>query len=903
MIIADAILLLRSLVVDKLERETASSSSVCVYIYCSYDRRDEQSPAALLASILRKVLQHSTTGPLPAEVLSLYEQHKKHGTRPTLAQLTDTLRALTAAFKTFHVVVDALDECADSEDDALRFISAVRSLGSHVKLLCTSRFSTLFENYFSGAEKIKISAQSEDIGIFLDAQIQQQPGLARHVRVEPSLRDEIIAAITGESHGMYVHGSRMARLTVADITFHRFLLARLHVDSISKKINRRAVRDALRTLPTTLDATYSDALGRIGNQAPELFELARSVLYWVLCAKRPLSVPELCHTYAMSELPGATPLADDDLPDAEILLSACGGLILVDADSQTVRMVHYTAQEYFERVHRFELEEARWDFTGISLAYLALPNFSDGPCADDAAMSRRLEQYPFLEYAGRYWGSDLGALSDAKVRILWPKLKSFFSAPGAVDLASQVENLPRIRYSNWSQSYPRNVPALVLAAGFDMPKVLQWLITIEGHPVNAKGSDRATALIRAAAFGFADNVRVLLLHGADIGTRDRLEETALHKAASGGAEAVVRILLDNGADVNAHSPNYYTILMSGVFSGKVEVVKMLVQAGADLGAKTPWGESPLTIALRNGQEAIATLLTDSGAVLPRNPIGRRASLIASRKGLSRLVGRLTADYEPVATMPLRRQSSRAAGRLPEIQEKDEDGCTTNRSPIVDASKNEKAGPTEPDEDEDFVGSLEGIPCYNAGFRKMFYEGEEIGKGSFATVYACRSWTTGVTHAVKVYRVDKWTRSSPKLRSLRNEVNFLQKVQEEDSHPNILSMIDLLYADFRHYRVCMVTELAAGGDLFGAIATQGKLPEQQTRSVFRQLFSAVEFMVRPPLPGPFTPRRAPVFFFFFFFFRADFGDYSTIAAGYTETSSQKTSYFATPTPTPTPTPKS
>jgi hypothetical protein len=138
-------------------------------------------------------------------VLSLYEQHKKHGTRPTLAQLTDTLRALTAGFKPFHVVVDALDECADSEDDALRFISAVRSLGSQVKLLCTSRFSTLLENYFSSAEKIKISAQSEDIGIFLDAQIQQQPGLARHVRVEPSLRDEIIAAITGESHGMYVH--------------------------------------------------------------------------------------------------------------------------------------------------------------------------------------------------------------------------------------------------------------------------------------------------------------------------------------------------------------------------------------------------------------------------------------------------------------------------------------------------------------------------------------------------------------------------------------------------------------------------------------------------------------------------------------------------------------------------
>jgi hypothetical protein len=362
------------------------------------------------------------------------------------------------------------------------------------------------------------------------------------------------------------------------------------VESISRKINRRAVKDALRALPTTLDATYSEALRRIGNQAPELCELAWSVLYWVICAKRPLSVPELCHAYAMSELPGATPLADDDLPDAEILLSTCGGLILVDTESQIVSLVHYTAQEYFERNHKHELEEARWEHTGICLTYLALPNFSDGPCADDMAMSRRLEQYPFLAYAGRYWGVDIGALSDARVKILWPKLMSFLSAPSAVDLASQVENLPRGRYAQWSQSYPRNVPALVLAAGFDMPKVLERLVTVEGHPVDAKGSDRVTALIRAATFGFADNVRVLLRHGAEIGARDRLEETALDKAASGGAEAVVNVLLGSGADVNAHSSDYYTILMSGDSSHYVEVVKMLLQAGAEWGRK-PLGES------------------------------------------------------------------------------------------------------------------------------------------------------------------------------------------------------------------------------------------------------------------------------------------------------------------------
>jgi hypothetical protein len=62
----------------------------------------------------------------------------------------------------------------------------------------------VFENYFSAANKLEISARSEDIRMFIDSQVQQLSGLARHVRVDPNLKDEIIDAIIGESHGMYV---------------------------------------------------------------------------------------------------------------------------------------------------------------------------------------------------------------------------------------------------------------------------------------------------------------------------------------------------------------------------------------------------------------------------------------------------------------------------------------------------------------------------------------------------------------------------------------------------------------------------------------------------------------------------------------------------------------------------
>ncbi|EAQ83576.1 hypothetical protein CHGG_09980 [Chaetomium globosum CBS 148.51] len=809
--------ILASLIIDNLEREHSSSDTLCTYVYCNYAKRQDQTAVALLSSLLQQVLQHSTAGTLPAAVESLYRLHKKHGTRPTLAQVTDTLRALTAKFSVFRVVVDALDECAESDNDALRFISAVRSLGSSVKVLCTSRFSTTFERYFDGAEKLEISAHSEDIRIYLDSQIQQQAGLSRHVRADPSLKEEIIDAIVEEFHGM-------------------FLLAKLHLESLSTKINRKAIRVALKTLPTTLDATYSEAVERISNQAPDLVEVAESVLFWVICVKRPLSVLELRHAYATRELPENTPLEDDDLPDGEILTSTCGGLIKVDGESQTVRVVHYTTQEYFERSHAQNLFMAKRDLASISLAYLTLPNFSDGPCLTDKTMARRLEQYPFLDYASNHWGEGIGKLSDSDVERIWHKMNQFLSNKGSLEVACQVQYLPRIRYSYWSQEYPRNVPPLVVAASFDMPQILQKLITGGGLDVESCGTDRVTALNRAAACGHADNIRTLVGQGADLEARDYMEETALQKAAGKGAVDALRTLIDAGADVNARSPDW-TSLMHAVSSANLEAVEMLVLAGADSAVETPWGETALTLALTNGQKAIAKFLADQGIPLPRNPAGRRASRTASRKGMFDLIQRLTADYGTVAAEPLQRQSTRVATALTKIQEEEEPPDTiATRVPIPIP---EQPGFRRADEEfEDyFLRSLEGL-SYSVGFTTMYEMGDLLGSGHFADVHFCTNRVTGVRAAVKVYNVTK--RPEPLvIGSMRNEVAILSELRE-NSHPAILQIMHP-FADHNTGRVLIVTELAPGGELFHLIIRRGKLSEQQTRRIFVQLLSAVEFL--------------------------------------------------------------
>lgn len=600
-------------------------------------------------------------------------------------------------------------------------------------------------------------------------------------------------------------------------------MAKLHINSLSKKLSCREVRSALQTLPKTLDAMYADAYERIENQETEFAELAEAVLFWVVCARRNFTVQDLQHLYATRELPDGEVLEQDDLPDGDILTEACSGLVMVDAESQVVRLVHYTAQQYFEEYHRLLIMRAQLSLTNISLTYLALPNFSSGPCINDADMSLRLTQYPFLDYAAKYWGAEIVHIESTEIL---PKLEYLISNTAALEAANQAWSLKSNRYTHWSQDFPRHVPALVLISAFDVPDTLRYMV-LKGHAVDDRGSDEETALIRSAAFGHAKNVQVLLELGAEVDARDHMDETALQRAARCGYEDVINALLSKGADVNLKASGDWTALMSAVSSVNIDAVKILVKAGADFKAETVWGDSALSIATRNGLEAIANFLSDQGAVLPKGPAGRRASIIASRKGLHQLVRKLTANYDTVADRPLQRQSSRLMEGLNVIQEEEIAASGIKRLEVSGADSRA----------DDFLDALEETN-YSIGFSKRYEVTEKLGRGHFAEVFLCSNRVTGVRHAVKV--CTNVENDAGKRKGIILEFKALQALQK-NSHPNILRIVDL-FADYSLKTIYMVLELAPHGELFNYIVAKQFLPEEQTRKIFLQLLSALDFLV-------------------------------------------------------------
>ena len=67
---------------------------------------------------------------------------------------------------------------------------------------------------------------------------------------------------------------------------------------------------------------------------------------------------------------------------------------------------------------------------------------------------------------------------------------------------------------------------------------------------------------------------------------------------------------------------------------------------------------------------------------------------------------------------------------------------------------------------------------------------------------------------------------------------------QHNHPSIMRVVGI-FADFDINEIFLVADVAEE-DLFATITREKKLTESETRTVFKQLFSAIEFLVSLPL---------------------------------------------------------
>ena len=93
-----------------------------------------------------------------------------------------------------------------------------------------------------------------------------------------------------------------------------------------------------------VEDVYGPAIGRIKAQAGDKSRFGMAALMWISHAERRLQADELCHALAV-EL-GSPNFNTGNLPSISILVGCCQGLIAVDKEASTVRLIHFTLQRY-----------------------------------------------------------------------------------------------------------------------------------------------------------------------------------------------------------------------------------------------------------------------------------------------------------------------------------------------------------------------------------------------------------------------------------------------------------------------------------------------------------------------------------------------------------------------------
>src|SRR5438034_9255118 len=155
---------------------------------------------------------------------------------------------------------------------------------------------------------------------------------------------------------------------------------------------------------------------RIGGQVTDQEELAKQVLSWITCAKRPLTTSELQHALAVEV--GSSELDEENLPQIEDMISVCAGLVTIDQESNIIRLVHYTTQEYFERFREQIFPNGQKSIAMTCIIYISLNTFGKGYCTSDHSLEARLQRNALFDYAAQNWGIHAYAAADQAVQTL-----------------------------------------------------------------------------------------------------------------------------------------------------------------------------------------------------------------------------------------------------------------------------------------------------------------------------------------------------------------------------------------------------------------------------------------------------------------------------------------------------
>ncbi len=424
----------------------------------------------------------------------------------------------------------------------------------------------------------------------------------------------------------------------------RFRWVVCQLDALQGCLKPRQIRNALKSLPRTLDETYARILAKIPE---EHSKDARRILQCLISAFYPLDVKEVAEIVAINPSEGPIFDLDNKLYDPQDVLTICSSLVSVIPSTRSIsdyitqehsfplkelRLAHYSVKEYLisNRVDgalapMYSIDErlAHDAMAGFCIRYLLQFDQDDLGRGLPGSQCELLEKALFAHYAARCWGRHFRAAA--------PDMSSS-SHRNALALTTDqriIRNVLKLQKYWWEFGNFQDEGALLATDTINplyyaslqgLTSVVSTLLDL-GEDVHSLGP-RGTALAVACSSGHADAVQLLLQAGANIELDTSAKRewqsnyTPLKYAVRGKHVNLVKLLLAEGADVNGlHNRNMTTSLQGACINGDEEMVDLLLSAGARVNDEPGYMGNSFCSAICGGNMSIIHKLQNLGARL------------------------------------------------------------------------------------------------------------------------------------------------------------------------------------------------------------------------------------------------------------------------------------------------
>jgi ankyrin repeat protein len=364
------------------------------------------------------------------------------------------------------------------------------------------------------------------------------------------------------------------------------------------------VRQTIRELPESLDATYEQVIKEItkANRAH-----AYRLLQCLMVAIRPLYVEELAEVLAFDfdSAPKRIPTFNANWcweDQEKAVLSTCSSLVTVAVANDSRRVVqfsHFSVKEFLMSDRLAKSDKHFSDYhIALENAHIVLTRACLGVLLSDPNDEHSANRDHLAKYAAKHW------MIHAQVQNVAPRVRDGIERLFDVDRPYfdawiKLHDIDHLIFcSNTLDKKRPEAKRFYYAALCGLHHLVKNLIRKYPQYAGDVGGNYGSALHVASDAGHLKIVRLLLQHGVSVDVRGMWDQTPLQFASDAGRLDVVKLLLGHRADANSEDESRWTPLFHAISKGHLNVVRTLLEHGAHVNIQdSTGGRTPLHVAL------------------------------------------------------------------------------------------------------------------------------------------------------------------------------------------------------------------------------------------------------------------------------------------------------------------